>query len=360
MPAELSLRTRRPSRPACAGRYHLVEGQKNSKGQPLNPWDVNTGRDAKVTEVESMWPYVCDLQRDFAARVQWAATPDYNKAEHEPELSIEEGTDFTAAPGEALTLTARAKSPDAGLTDEISFKMFCETDRSVLVSAKGEQFSRKEVAAMQNRRMIRCSRIAAAAVLSLALMTGCGSSESASNLTTTYVEDIPADDPYYQQYLQSHGGTVSGTEATDTAAAGQSQSTGAEETQVIATPEADSQATGDNSASSESSGKDEETTDAASGAGSTEAAETTASSDASSAASSSADPNVGTVTGTVSAQSNSSQIFLSTDEDELEFQFNSSTDISECSGITAGKKLTITYSTDDSGLLVATKVADAQ
>ena len=155
---------------------------------------------------------------------------------------------------------------------------------------------------MQNRRMIRCSRIAAAAVLSLALMTGCGSSESASNLTTTYVEDIPADDPYYQQYLQSHGGTVSGTEATDTAAAGQSQNTGAEETQVIATPEADSQATGDNSASSESSGKDEETTDAASGAGSTEAAETTASSDASSAASSSADPNVGTVTGTVSAQ----------------------------------------------------------
>ncbi len=214
-----------------------------------------------------MWPDVCDLQRDFAARVQWAATPDYNKAEHEPELSIEEGTDFTAAPGEALTLTARAKSPDV--------KMFCETDRSVLVSAKGEQFSRKEVAAMQNRRMIRCSRIAAAAVLSLALMTGCGSSESASNLTTTYVEDIPADDPYYQQYLQSHGGTVSGTEATDTAAAGQSQNTGAEETQVIATPEADSQATGDNSASSESSGKDEETTDAASGAGSTEAAETT-------------------------------------------------------------------------------------
>ena len=123
MPAELSLRTRRPSRSACAGRYHLVEGQKNSKGQPLNLWDVNTGRGAKVTEVESMWPDVCDLQRDFAARVQWAATPDYNKAEHEPELSIEEGTDFTAAPGEALTLTARAKSPDAGLTDEISCEL---------------------------------------------------------------------------------------------------------------------------------------------------------------------------------------------------------------------------------------------
>ena len=69
---------------------------------------------------------------------------------------------------------------------------------------------------------------------------------------------------------------------------------------------------------------------------------------------------MGTVTGTVASQSNSSQIFLSTDEDELEFEFNSSTDVSECSGITVGKKLTITYSTDENGMLVATKIADAQ
>lgn len=213
---------------------------------------------------------------------------------------------------------------------------------------------------MQNRRMMRCGRIAAAAVLSLTLMTGCAGKESAASQTTTYVEDIPADDPYYQQYLESHGGTVSGTAGS--ASAGSASAGSSAEAPAVETPQTDAQSaegSSADSASSASSGKDEGSTESASDTGSTEAAEAASTGDAASAASSE-DPNIGTVTGTVSAQSNSSQIFLSTDEDELEFQFNSSTDISQCSGITAGKKLTITYSTDADGMLVATKVADAQ
>lgn len=164
------------------------------------------------------------------------------------------------------------------------------------------------------------------------------------------MEDIPADDPYYQQYLESHNNTQ--------AAAGDTTAQTTDSTQAISTPESISSdaSTGDTEASEAAESASSESTESA------EADTQAASEETAEAASSgtSDDPNVGTVTGTVASQSNSSQIFLSTDEDELEFEFNSSTDVSECSGITVGKKLTITYSTDENGMLVATKIADAQ
>lgn len=99
-----------------AGRYHPVQDERNSKGQKLNIWDVSrdyyTDRHGETTLTESMWPYVADIQRDFAARVAWAGTPDYGKAEHQPEIRILEGTDFAATPGQKLHLTASATSPD--------------------------------------------------------------------------------------------------------------------------------------------------------------------------------------------------------------------------------------------------------
>lgn len=204
---------------------------------------------------------------------------------------------------------------------------------------------------MQSRKLTQCRWIAAAVLASCALMTGCGSSESATQeSTTTFMEDIPADDPYYQQYLESHNSTQ--------AAAGDTTAQTTDSTQAISTPESISSdaSTGDTEASEAAESASSESTESA------EADTQAASEETAEAASSgtSDDPNVGTVTGTVASQSNSSQIFLSTDEDELEFEFNSSTDVSECSGITVGKKLTITYSTDENGMLVATKIADAQ
>ena len=99
-----------------AGRYHKVEGQYNSKGQALNIWDVSmdryTDRDGKTTEVESMWPYVADVQRDFAARAAWAGTDTYEQGEHAPKLFIREGLDQTIKPGETMKLHASAESPD--------------------------------------------------------------------------------------------------------------------------------------------------------------------------------------------------------------------------------------------------------
>jgi len=99
-----------------AGRYHRVEGEINSKGEPLNLWNVSldayTDAEGKTQELESMWPYVADIQRDFAARVGWAGTPNYKEAEHAPGLTIREGLDFCLAPGDELELHPAAENPD--------------------------------------------------------------------------------------------------------------------------------------------------------------------------------------------------------------------------------------------------------
>ena len=95
-----------------AGRYHKVDDQVNSKGEPLNVWDVSldnyTDREGNTAPTESMWPYVADIQRDFAARVDWCAADRYEDAEHAPALLLDEKEDIQAAPGETVTLHATA------------------------------------------------------------------------------------------------------------------------------------------------------------------------------------------------------------------------------------------------------------
>jgi len=111
-----------------AGRYERKE-KYNSRGELLNCWDVCrdsfTGYDGKAREVESMWPYVADLQRDFAARVEWASADAYEKGEHRPSLSIKEGLDREAAPGSRVEITAEAESSD-GSEVSVSFRIYIE------------------------------------------------------------------------------------------------------------------------------------------------------------------------------------------------------------------------------------------
>ena len=112
-----------------AGRYHKVPEQFNSKGEELNVWDVSldtyVDRDGKAQELESMWPYVADIQRSFAARVDWAAASSFEQAEHAPTLTIKEGTDLSVAPGETVTLTAVPGSPD-NCEVEVTFRIYQE------------------------------------------------------------------------------------------------------------------------------------------------------------------------------------------------------------------------------------------
>ena len=99
-----------------AGRYHRVEGQFNSKGEALNIWDVSldhyTDRAGQVSETESMWPYVADIQRDFAARAAWVDAKTFAEGEHAPTLTIPEGLDHLTAPGQSCVLHAQASTRD--------------------------------------------------------------------------------------------------------------------------------------------------------------------------------------------------------------------------------------------------------
>ena len=126
-----------------AGRYYKKD-EVNSKGEPLNVWDVCkdsfTGYDGEAKEIESMWPYVADIQRDFAARVEWASADTFEKGEHRPSLSIVGGVDKTAAPGETVMLHAEASSPDDANV-RISWRLYkevCTCDAELVYGSEYE------------------------------------------------------------------------------------------------------------------------------------------------------------------------------------------------------------------------------
>lgn len=105
-----------------SGRF-VKQEQFNSKGEPLNYWDVArdyfVDRDGNASLQESMWRYVVDIQRDFAARVEWAGTDCPEKGEHPPKLEIAEGLDFFLCPGQSVTVHAVASEGAV-----ISFRLY--------------------------------------------------------------------------------------------------------------------------------------------------------------------------------------------------------------------------------------------
>lgn len=94
-----------------SGRYLKDETKVNANGEPLNYWiaqqDSYLDAAGNAALTEAMWPYVVDIQNDFAARADWCVTDPGTQAEHAPKLSISEGTDLTAAAGETVALTCR-------------------------------------------------------------------------------------------------------------------------------------------------------------------------------------------------------------------------------------------------------------
>lgn len=131
-----------------AGRYHPVEGQFNSRGEKLNIWDVSrdsyTDREGRVTETESMWPYVADIQRDFAARAAWVDARTFGEGEHAPLLTLAEGTDHLVEAGGSLTLHAQAASPDR-TEITVSARVYEEASASwapeAMIRREGEAFT---------------------------------------------------------------------------------------------------------------------------------------------------------------------------------------------------------------------------
>jgi hypothetical protein len=52
------------------------------------------------------------IQNDFAARLAWSVTGQFADANHEPTVSVGEGLDLTARPGETVELTSDVDDPD--------------------------------------------------------------------------------------------------------------------------------------------------------------------------------------------------------------------------------------------------------
>lgn len=60
----------------------------------------------------SLMRWFDDIQNDFAARADWAIADQYADANHNPTLTIKEGLDLTATPGQTMTLHAEGTDPD--------------------------------------------------------------------------------------------------------------------------------------------------------------------------------------------------------------------------------------------------------
>lgn len=107
------------------GRYTLDTTRKNSKGEQVNYYKGLNDyyEDAeKFTASHARWE--ADIMHEFAVRADWCVADDYSKANHEPSVSVEEGTDITAEAGQTITLHAIASDPDGDYVDVSWFHYF--------------------------------------------------------------------------------------------------------------------------------------------------------------------------------------------------------------------------------------------
>ncbi len=91
------------------GRY----AQKKVKDNP----DARLYQAAKGNE-RGIAFWISAIQSDFAMRADWCVASAYEDANHLPAVTVAEGIDLSAAPGEKITLHAEASDPDG---DDVSF-----------------------------------------------------------------------------------------------------------------------------------------------------------------------------------------------------------------------------------------------
>ncbi|MBQ8075379.1 MAG: DUF1593 domain-containing protein [Oscillospiraceae bacterium] len=128
------------------GRYAL---KKNKNNEPYRLYQAAKGNERGIAA------WIAAIQSDFAMRADWCVASTYEEANHLPTVSVLEGTDLTAAPGETVTLHAAATDPDG---DHMAFLWYHyplgdtyeeakDEDKNpvaVMVAVQGEAFDTAE------------------------------------------------------------------------------------------------------------------------------------------------------------------------------------------------------------------------
>lgn len=136
-----------PSYGGWGGRYVRKEENEfhHAKNYYVSCEDAPKGKVTGVDYATSRW--IADWMNDFAARASWTLPHEPGKVNHPPVLTIEEGLDLAAAPGETVELHIAAEDP--GDSVEITCWRYQEAgtcrEEMALCEAAGEDAFHKNV-----------------------------------------------------------------------------------------------------------------------------------------------------------------------------------------------------------------------
>lgn len=116
--------TENPSFGGWGGRFGLVDGSEDHWINNVLDYDPKAG-DYEADYTLTRW--FDDMQNDFAARADWCVAENYEDANHAPSVSVKEGLDIKAKPGEKVTLNAEVSDPD-GDNVSVNWWRYAEAD----------------------------------------------------------------------------------------------------------------------------------------------------------------------------------------------------------------------------------------
>lgn len=113
-----------PSWGGWAGRFYHVNGGLGPDAARMGGLWIDVADDGD--HFKPLYRWADDFQNEFAARMQWC-TEDYENANHDPVITLEEGVDLTAKRGDTVTLTADTSDPD-GDNVTVTFWQYGDAD----------------------------------------------------------------------------------------------------------------------------------------------------------------------------------------------------------------------------------------
>ena len=87
-----------------------------------------------TTNKATLWRWRSAYQNDFAARMAWSVTPDYDDANHPPVPALGHASELTASPGERVDLSAEGSTDPDG--DQLTYEWIYYQEVGTLTTAR--------------------------------------------------------------------------------------------------------------------------------------------------------------------------------------------------------------------------------